>query len=356
MQNCNFRVGDKVRKVKGYPFVGTVCAVYPDEPKCNVKHKDGWEHIFNNNQLAIDHPEYQYLDLLADVLNNGEVREGRNGNTRSVFGRQIRFDLRDSFPLITTKRVHFRSVVGELLWFLTGATHIKYLRDNNITIWDEWAADDLYGSVGNLYGAQWRFWMAPSKASFVHDEKFGADEIFVKQEDQYRTTYKSIRGTYTFGTIDQIQNVIDSLKADRFGRRHIVTAWNPDDVNTSALPPCHILFQFYVSNDNKLSCHLYQRSADLFLGVPFNIASYALLTQLIAREVGMHVGELVHTFGDVHLYENHIEQATEQLTRTPYPTPYVVIDTNKKLFDLEIDDIKLMHYNSHPIIKAPVSV
>lgn len=307
-----FKVGDRVRKVTGYPFKGVVCATYDNEEKCCVKHADQWEHIFSDKQLDWDHPEYQYLDLLKEVLETGVHREGRNGGTRGLFAKQIRFNLKDGFPLLTTKRIHTKSVVGELLWFLRGSTKIKYLKDNGISIWDEWA--DENGELGPVYGKQWR----------------------------------------DFGGIDQITNVIEQIKTDPYSRRHIVSAWNPAEVDQMALPPCHILFQFYVS-DGKLSCHLYQRSADLFLGVPFNIASYALLTHLIARETGLDVGEVVLTFGDVHLYENHIEQAQEQLTRRPLMMPYLHITTDKGIFDLEIKDIEFHHYFPLPTIKAPVS-
>lgn len=332
MPGSKFQIGDKVRKIKGYPFVGTVCAVYADQEKCCVKHKDQWEHIFSDSQLAFDHPEYQYLDLLKEVLEDGHFREGRNGGVRSMFGRQIRFDISDNIPVLTTKKIHLKSVVGELLWFLTGDTHVKYLKDNGITIWDEWADYNMSpnGHVGNLYGAQWRYWIAPSKVSHI-------------------------KGMCSFGTIDQIQNVIDSLKTDPYGRRHVVSAWNPDDVNKSVLPPCHILFQFYIDKNERLSCQLYQRSADIFLGVPFNIASYSILTHLIAREIGRQPGEFVHTFGDLHLYENHVEAAKEQLTRTPMPFPRMSVDTDLPLDQLGLDHIKFHHYNSHPTIKAPVS-
>lgn len=338
-----FRVGDRVRKTKGYPFSGTVCAVYETENKCCVKHIDKWEHIFSDDQLTYDHPEYQYLDMLKDVVTNGVYRQGRNGGTYGVFGRQIRFDLNDGFPLLTTKKVHFKSIAVELLWFLRGDTNIKYLNDNGVSIWNEWA--DVNGDLGPVYGSQWRSWPG-AEPIFVPDE-LGRDSI------GYDGTI--IRGNYGVAVIDQISNVIKSLKEDPNSRRHIVSAWNPALIDHMALPPCHCLFQFFVS-DNKLSCHLYQRSADIFLGVPFNIASYALLTQLIAREVGLGVGEFIHTFGDLHIYENHLEQAAEQLINAPLPFPYVTIETNKGLFDLEFADIKLHHYNSHPGIKASVSV
>lgn len=318
-----FSIGDAVRKVTGYPFVGTVVMVNPDDEKCSVRHRDGWEHIFSDKQLAPDHPEYQYLDLLRDCL-NGERREGRNGATYGVFGRQIRFDLSQGFPLLTTKRVHFKSIVVELLWFLRGDTNTKYLHDHGVTIWDEW--QDADGELGPVYGKQWRSW-------------------------EYFSDYNG------YSSIDQIANVIESLRNDPHSRRHIVTAWNPAEIDDMALPPCHCLFQFFVSN-GKLSCQLYQRSADVFLGVPFNIASYALLTHLIAREVGLEVGEFVHTFGDLHLYENHVEQAREQLRRWPREFPTLrIYDETVGVMDGEWlpTDFGLHDYNPHPSIKAEVS-
>ena len=318
----SFKVGDKVRKITGYPFSGIVCATYENEEKCCVKHKDKWEHIFSDKQLTLDHPEYQYLDLLSDIIENGVYREGRNGGTYGVFGRQIRFDLSSGFPLLTTKKVHWKSIVVELLWFLRGDTNIKYLQDHGVTIWDEWADKD--GNLGPVYGKQWRSWPG------------------VSADSQTRVW------------IDQISEVIASIKSDPYSRRHLVVAWNPTQIDGMALPPCHCLFQFFVEN-GKLSCQLYQRSADAFLGVPFNIASYALLTHLIARETGLRAGEFIHTFGDLHLYANHMEQAKTQIERRPFPMPYINIESNKGLFDLEFDDIMLYHYNSHAAIKAEVS-
>lgn len=310
-------IGDEVRKIKGYPFAGKVVSTYNDGEKVVVKHKDDWEHIFRADQMTLDHPEYQYLDLIKDVLKNGDLRKGRNGDTYGVFGRQIRFDLNEGFPLLTTKRVHFKSIVGELLWMLSGDTNIDYLNNNGITIWDEWADQD--GNLGPVYGSQWRTWQG----------------------------YE--------GHIDQITQLIDNLKKDPYSRRHVVSAWNPVDIPNMALAPCHCLFQFFVDDIGRLSCQLYQRSADLGLGVPFNIASYALLTQLIARETRLKLGEFVHSFGDLHIYANHVDALKEQLTREPMPFPYVLIESNKGIFDLEIEDIKLMHYNSHPTIKMDVS-
>jgi thymidylate synthase len=309
-----FKIGQEVRKVVGYPFVGKVCSVYDDEEKSVVKHKDGWEHIFSDKQLTINYPEYQYLDLLKDIVENGVYRYGRNGGTYGLFGRQIRFDLSKGFPLLTTKRIHMRSVFGELLWFLSGSTNNNILKDQGIRIWDEWAAEN--GELGPIYSKQWR----------------------------------------DFAGVDQIKAVIASLKTDPNGRRHIVTAWNPAEIPDMALPPCHCLFQFFVEK-GKLSCQLYQRSADIFLGVPFNIASYALLVHLIARETGLEVGEFVHTFGDVHLYENHFEQAKIQLQRSPQEGfPSLYIEGNSGIFDVTLDDICVQGYVPQQSIKATVSV
>ena len=331
MGSC-FKIGDRVRKIVGYPFVGTVCAVYDNETKCVVKHKDGWEHIFSDKQLSYDHPEYQYTDLLKDVMENGIRREGRNGVTYGVFGRQIRFDLSKGFPLLTTKKLHTKSIFGEMLWFISGETNIKPLQDQGITIWNEWA--DNEGNLGPVYGQQWRSWRD--------------DTVYVNPNDE-DDVYGGVAST-----IDQFANVIEQIKQDPNSRRHIITAWNPSDIPHMALPPCHCLFQFFVEN-GKLSCQLYQRSADLFLGVPFNIASYALLVHLVARECNLEVGDFVHTFGDLHLYANHIEQAAEQITRQPLPFPSLYITGDKDIYNVTLDDIKLVDYQSHPHIKAEVS-
>lgn len=246
-------------------------------------------------------------------------REGRNGGTHSRFGHQMRFDLNSGFPLLTTKRVFFKAIVVELLWFPRGETNIKSLQGQGVHIWDEWA--DENGDLGPVYGSQWRSWPAPDGSR-----------------------------------IDQILNVLKSIKEQPYGRRHIVSAWNPAEVDDMALPPCHVLFQFYVSNDGKLSCHLYQRSADWFLGVPFNIASYALLIHLIARECNLGVGELVHSFGDYHLYDTHVEQAKLQLSRESFTLPELVIRPDAPgLFDLVPGDIYVDFYHSHPTIAAEVS-
>ncbi|MCK6618799.1 MAG: thymidylate synthase [Cyclobacteriaceae bacterium] len=262
----------------------------------------------------------QYLDLMRDILENGTKKTDRTGTgTFSVFGRQLRFNLQEGFPLVTTKKLHLRSIIIELLWFLRGDTNIKYLHEHNVTIWDEWA--DANGDLGPVYGHQWRNWPAP-------DGK----------------------------TIDQISNVLEQLKAKPDSRRHIVTAWNPAEVNKMALPPCHALFQFYVA-DGKLSCQLYQRSADYFLGVPFNIASYALLTHMFAQQCDLEPGEFVWTGGDVHLYTNHLEQAQLQLTRQPYTLPQLVIRRKPaSIFDYRFEDFEIVNYQAHPSIKAPIAV
>lgn len=261
-----------------------------------------------------------YLDLVQHILDHGKMRENRTGtNTLSVFGYQMRFDLQNGFPLVTTKQCHMRSIVHELLWFLQGQTNIAYLKENQVRIWDEWA--DTNGNLGPVYGAQWRSW----------PDGHG-------------------------GTIDQIKNVVDEIKQNPNSRRLIVSAWNVADLPKMALQPCHSLFQFYVQ-DNKLSCQLYQRSADVFLGVPFNIASYALLTIMIAQVTGLGVGDFIHTFGDVHLYINHVEQAHTQMSRTPYPLPQLELNSDvKNIFDFKYDDIKLVNYQHHPRISAPVAV
>jgi thymidylate synthase len=268
---------------------------------------------------APDHPERQYLDLLADILANGVERPDRTGvGTKGVFGRQIRFDLAAGFPMLTTKKLHFKSIVYELLWFLRGDTNVRWLQDHGVRIWDEWA--DAAGELGPVYGKQWRSWATPDGRS-----------------------------------IDQIAKLIDGLKANPHSRRHIVTAWNPADVDDMALPPCHCLFQFFVA-EGRLSCQLYQRSADVFLGVPFNIASYALLTHMVAEVVGLEPGEFVHAFGDAHLYLNHVEQAKLQLTRAPLPFPTLKLAPKRDLFAFEYEDISLEGYQAWPHIKAKVAV
>jgi len=269
--------------------------------------------------VPADHPEWQYLNLLRDILDNGVRRNDRTGTgTLGVFGRQMRFDLSKGFPLLTTKKLHTRSIFIELLWFLRGETNIAWLRDNGVSIWDEWA--DTNGDLGPVYGKQWRSWAAPNGVS-----------------------------------IDQIQKLVHGLKTNPNSRRHIVSAWNPADVDDMALPPCHCLFQFFVA-DGKLSCQLYQRSADVFLGVPFNIASYALLTQMLARVVGLEPGDFVHTFGDAHLYLNHLEQAELQLSRAPLPLPTLTVAAKDDRFGFELSDFVVNDYQSWPHIKAAVAV
>lgn len=261
-----------------------------------------------------------YLDLMRHVMNNGVEKGDRTGTgTLSMFGYQMRFDLADGFPLVTTKRAHFKSIVYELLWFLQGSTNIKYLTDHGVKIWNEWA--DENGELGPIYGYQWRSWPTPNG-----------------------------------GHIDQITQVIDQIKTNPDSRRHLVSAWNVSELDKMALPPCHTFFQFYVAQ-GKLSCQLYQRSADIFLGVPFNIASYALLTLMMAQVCGLAPGEFVHTFGDAHLYLNHLEQVQLQLSREPYPLPQLKLNPNvSTIFDFDYDDITLENYRHHPAIKAPIAV
>lgn len=262
----------------------------------------------------------QYNDLLRHVMQHGTKKEDRTGTgTVSVFGYQMRFDLQKGFPLVTTKKVHTRSIIHELLWFLKGDTNIKYLKDNGVSIWDEWADDN--GNLGPVYGYQWRSW--PS-ASGEH--------------------------------IDQISQLIDQIKKNPDSRRLLVNAWNVSEISKMKLPPCHILFQFYVA-DGKLSCQLYQRSADLFLGVPFNIASYALLTHMVAQVCGLEVGEFIHTLGDAHIYSNHFDQVNLQLTREPLPLPTLKLNPEvKNIFEFTYEDIAIENYQSHPAIKAAVAV
>jgi len=262
----------------------------------------------------------QYLNILKDVLENGEVKTDRTGTgTRAVFGRQMRFDLSNSFPLLTTKKLHLKSIIHELLWFLQGDTNIKYLTDNGVRIWNEWADDN--GDLGPVYGKQWRSWPAGDGH-----------------------------------TIDQITDVIHQIKTNPDSRRLIVSAWNPADLPNMALAPCHCLFQFFVAN-GKLSCQLYQRSADIFLGVPFNIASYAILTLMVAQVTGLQASEFVHSFGDLHLYSNHIEQAELQLSRDPREAPKMTLNPDvKDIFSFKFEDFTLSEYDPHPHIKASVAI
>ncbi len=264
--------------------------------------------------------EQPYLDVMRDARDHGTPKADRTGTgTHAVFGRQMRFDLRTGFPAITTKKLHLRSIVHELLWFIAGDTNIRYLQDNGVTIWNEWADED--GDLGPVYGYQWRSWPAPNGQA-----------------------------------IDQLTRVRDSIRNNPDSRRHIVTAWNPAQVDDMALPPCHVLFQFFVA-DGRLSCQLYQRSADIFLGLPFNIASYALLTHLMARETGLEVGEFIHTLGDAHIYANHLEQVDRQLARKPMPAPQLWLNpVVNDLFAFRFDDIQLLNYAPHGVIRAPVAV
>jgi len=276
--------------------------------------------IADRYQAAQDHPERQYLDLLEDILANGVQRGDRTGTgTLGVFGRQMRFDLSKGFPLLTTKKLHRKSIILELLWFLRGDTNVRWLQERGVSIWDEWA-DRETGELGPVYGKQWRSWSAPDGR-----------------------------------VIDQIAAVVEGLKTNPNSRRHIVSAWNPAEVEDMALPPCHCLFQFFVA-DGKLSCQLYQRSADVFLGVPFNIASYALLTLMMAKVTGLEPGEFVHTLGDAHLYLNHLDQARLQLSREPLPLPVMHVADKDDLFAFDYEDFQLEGYRAHPSIAAPIAV
>ncbi|PZA00730.1 thymidylate synthase [Gammaproteobacteria bacterium 2W06] len=262
----------------------------------------------------------QYLDLLRHVRDHGVEKSDRTGvGTRSVFGGQMRFDLAHGFPMVTTKKLHLRAIIHELLWFLAGESNIRYLKDNDVHIWDEWA--DANGDLGPIYGVQWRSWPTPDG-----------------------------------GQIDQIARVVEQIRHNPDSRRHLVTAWNPAEVDRMGLPPCHVLFQFYVA-EGRLSCQLYQRSADLFLGVPFNIASYALLTHMVAQVTGLRPGSFIHTLGDAHLYLNHLEQADTQLARAPLPLPTLELNPAvDDLFDFRFEDIHVTGYQSHPRIAAPIAV
>ena len=262
----------------------------------------------------------QYLDLMRHVREHGVRKGDRTGTgTLSVFGYQMRFDLREGFPVVTTKSIHMRSVIHELLWFLMGSTNIAYLRENGVSIWDEWA--DASGELGPVYGAQWRSWSTDGGES-----------------------------------VDQIARVVESIRRDPDSRRHVVSAWNVGELGRMALPPCHLLFQFHVA-EGRLSCQLYQRSADVFIGVPFNIASYALLTMMVARVTGLEPGEFVHTLGDAHLYLNHLEQADTQLEREPFPLPRMELDPGVgSIFDFTYDNFTLVGYEHHPTIRAPIAV
>ncbi|GAA4416420.1 thymidylate synthase [Georgenia halophila] len=264
-------------------------------------------------------PNTAYEDLLRHVLENGTPKGDRTGTgTRSVFGHQMRFDLREGFPLVTTKRVHLRSVIGELLWFLRGDSNVRWLQEHGVRIWNEWADED--GELGPVYGVQWRSWPTPGG-----------------------------------GHVDQLERVLETLRSNPDSRRMLVSAWNVADLGEMALMPCHAFFQFYVA-DGRLSCQLYQRSADLFLGVPFNIASYALLTHMVAQQTGLEVGDFVWTGGDCHIYDNHVDQVREQLGRDPFPFPTLVLRKAASLDDYDFDDVEVLDYQHHPAIKAPVAV
>jgi thymidylate synthase len=268
---------------------------------------------------AVDAPDTQYEDLLRHVMETGAAKSDRTGTgARSVFGHQMRFDLSAGFPLVTTKRVHLKSIVYELLWFLRGDSNVRWLQEHGVSIWDEWAAPD--GELGPVYGVQWRSWPTPDG-----------------------------------GHIDQISGVLDQLRTNPDSRRMVVSAWNVGEIPQMALPPCHTLFQFYVAQ-GRLSCQLYQRSADLFLGVPFNIASYALLTHMVAQQVGLDVGDFVWTGGDCHVYDNHVEQVREQLSREVYPFPELRLKPAASLFDHAYEDVEIIGYRHHPALRAPVAV
>ena len=262
----------------------------------------------------------QYLDLLRHVIDHGKPHEDRTGTgTKSVFGYQMRFNLEEGFPVVTTKKLHLKSIIHELLWFLAGDTNVKYLQDNGVRIWNEWA--DENGNLGHIYGYQWRSWPTPEGDS-----------------------------------VDQITQLINEIKTNPTSRRLIVSAWNVGELDKMNLPPCHLLFQFYV-NEGRLSCQLYQRSADIFLGVPFNIASYALLTMMVAQVTGLKPGDFVHTFGDAHIYNNHFDQVNLQISRNPFPLPQMKINPDvKSIFDFKYEDFELVNYQSHPHIKGEVSI
>ena len=327
--------GDLVTKVTGdYGFDGVIDSVFTKQdgkPRIVVEDDRGALHIYSEQNLRPigNMADHQYLKVLNKLLTKGVYRDGRNGGTYGLFGEQMRFDLSEGFPLLTTKRVHWKSILVELLWFIRGDTNVKFLKDHGVSIWDEWA--DENGDLGPVYGKQWRKW-----GNIVEVDPNG-------------------HPGYHHYQIDQLKNVIDGIKRDPYGRRHIVSAWNPAEIEDMALPPCHTMFQFHVAND-RLSCQLYQRSADWFLGVPFNIASYALLTHLVARECGLGVGDFVHVSGDLHLYANHVEQAKEQLLRQPRALPTLMIVKGAgDIYNLNPDDFSIVEYDPHPAIKAEVS-
>ena len=306
----------------------------------------------------------EYLELCKNILDNGINKEDRTGvGTKSIFGYQMKFDLNKGFPLLTTKKVNFNLVWSELLWFIKGDTNIKFLLENENNIWNEWAFKKWVESEE---------YNGPDMTNFGHrtlvDEEFAKQykeqmKIFkekVLTDEEFSSKYGDLGNVYgkqwrNFNGVDQLKNVIEQIKENPSSRRLIVSSWNPAEVDTMALPPCHSLFQFYV-NDGKLSCQLYQRSGDVFLGVPFNIASYSLLTILIAKECNLGVGEFVHTLGDAHIYKNHFDQVNKQISRTPYPLPSLKINDFNSIFDLNIEDVELLDYESHPFIKAPIAV
>ena len=306
----------------------------------------------------------EYLELCKNILDNGINKEDRTGvGTKSIFGYQMKFDLNKGFPLLTTKKVNFNLVWSELLWFIKGDTNIKFLLENKNNIWNEWAFKKWIESEE---------YNGPDMTNFGHrtlvDEEFAKQykeqmKIFkekVLTDEEFSSKYGDLGNVYgkqwrNFNGVDQLKNVIEQIKENPSSRRLIVSSWNPAEVDTMALPPCHSLFQFYV-NDGKLSCQLYQRSGDVFLGVPFNIASYSLLTILIAKECNLGVGEFVHTLGDAHIYKNHFDQVNKQISRTPYPLPSLKINDFNSIFDLNIEDVELLDYESHPFIKAPIAV
>ena len=308
--------------------------------------------------------EQQYLDLLKDILENGTKKGDRTGTgTYSVFGRQIRFDLSKGFPLLTTKKVHLKSIIHELLWFLSGSTDVKKLQEKKVRIWNEWATktkcaefDRKEGDLGPVYGHQWRrFGATEEKVWCIACNTFGINEE-TGSDCEYCEGYGYKTIHYKNDGVDQIQRAVDLLKNNPDSRRILITGWNPKECDQVALAPCHSLFQFYVA-DNKLSCQLFQRSGDCFLGIPFNIASYALLTMMMAQVTGLELGEYIHTFGDVHIYSNHINQVNLQLSREPRPFPKMIINPKvKDIFDFKFEDFKLEDYNPHKRIKAPVAI
>jgi len=286
------------------------------------------------------HEEQQYLQLMQDILDNGDERLDRTGTgTLTKFGINMRFDLSKQFPLLTTKRVWWKGIVHELLWFLSGSTNIKYLIDNGVHIWDEWA--DENGELGPVYGKQWRQWEKPGRDAYsyiIKDNRAESLELLVE-------------------SVDQIKEVVASIKNNPYSRRHIISAWNVAEISRMALPPCHLLVQFDVSSDKKLSCSLYQRSGDFFLGVPFNIASYALLTHMLAHVCDLEVGDFIHNIGNAHLYLNHLDQAKLQLAREPYELPQLKIKrTVNSIFDFKYEDFEIVNYRCHPAIKADIAV